>query len=365
MIPIYKPYLPQKSLEYALDAINSGWISSLGNYKNLASNKLSNILKVNNVLLTCNGTVASHLLIKALKFKYPNIKKIIVPNNVYITAWNILFYDQNDYEIITVDADIKTWNANYSLLDIDPDSKDIAFLIVHNMGNIVNVPQLKRKYKHAVFIEDNCEGIFGEYDGLSSGSESLCSSLSFFGNKNITTGEGGAVLINDEGLFKYLSKLHGQGQTETRFIHDVVGYNYRMTNVHAALLLGQLEIYDEIKNKKIKIFKTYKSLLSGVPGIYWQEEELGCSHSNWMFGVRIEGNKSYNDLKHFFDNKGIETRPLFYPITKHKHLSHINSTTRIAEQLNNECVILPSYPELTGLEIEYITDSIKKYNNFK
>jgi perosamine synthetase len=365
MIPIYKPFLPQQSLKHAIDAINSGWISSLGNYKNLASNKLSNILKVNNVLLMANGTVASHLLIKALKYKYPNIKKIIVPNNVYITAWNILFYDENNYEIITVDANLNTWNADYSNIEIDPDSHDVAFLIVHNMGNIINVPSLKRKYKNAIFIEDNCEGIFGEYDGIASGTQSLCSSLSFFGNKNITTGEGGALVVNDDDLFFYLNKVHGQGQTDTRFIHDTLGYNYRMTNVHAAILLGQLELYEQIKNTKNEIFKKYKSLLSGIPGIFWQEEEPGCSHSCWMFGVRIEGNESYKKSKEFFDKKGIETRPLFYPITYHKHLQHIKSNIKNAQILNNECVILPSYPELTDLEIEYIADCVKRYNNAK
>jgi perosamine synthetase len=138
-----------------------------------------------------------------------------------------------------------------------------------------------------------------------------------------------------------------------------------MTNVHAALLLGQLQLYEEIKNIKINIFNKYKQYLTGIPGIFWQEEEPGCSHSNWMFGVRVEGNSSYKKSKHFFDQKGIETRPLFYPITHHKHLSHIKSTTKIAEQLNNECIILPSYPELTDLEIEYISDCVKKYNNIK
>ena len=365
MIPIYKPYLPKQSLEHAISAINSGWISSLGNYKNLSSNKLCNILKVNNVILTANGTVASHLLIKALRYKYPNIKKIIIPNNVYVAAWNILFYDQNDYEIITVDANLNTWNADYSSIKLDENEKNIAFLIVHNMGNVINVPALKRKYKNAIFIEDNCEGIFGEYDGSASGTQSLCSSLSFFGNKNLTTGEGGALVVNDDELYNYLYKLHGQGQTETRFIHDELGYNYRMTNVHAALLLGQLELYEEIKQIKINIFNKYKQQLTGIPGIFWQEEEPGCSHSYWMFGVRIEGNVSYSKTKEFFDKKGIETRPLFYPITHHRHLSHIKSTTKNAERLNNECVILPSYPELTDLEIEYISDCVKKYNNIK
>lgn len=361
MIPIYKPYLPQNCLTYAYDAIQSGWISSLGEYKNIASNKLAKKMGVKYCLLMSNGTVATHALIKAIKYKFPKAKKIIVPNNVYIAAYNsILFDGDKDFEIYPIDANLKTWNADYTNLPFAPDS-DTVFLVVHNMGNVVNVPLLKQKYPHSIFIEDNCEGMFGEYESKASGTESLCSSLSFFGNKNITTGEGGAFLTNDEDLFNHISKIHGQGQSETRFIHDILGYNYRMTNVHAAILLGQLDIYDEIKLKKNKIFNTYKEYLKFADGIEIQNEEVGCSHSMWMFGVRIKNNKDYKDIKNYFDNSGIETRPLFYPINKHKHLMHIKCDTNNAEILNNECVILPSYPELKDIEIEYICDIVKKY----
>ena len=280
---------------------------------------------------------------------------------MYIAAWNSIIFDNNDYELIILDANLKTWNADYNLLNIEENSDEVAFLVVHNMGNIINVPSLKRKYKNAIFIEDNCEGMFGEYEGYAAGTQSFCSSLSFFGNKNITTGEGGAVLINDEDIFNELTKIHGQGQTETRFIHDVIGYNYRMTNIHAALLLGQLEYYEEIKNIKKNIFNQYKKMLNGIPGIFYQEEESGCLHSCWLFGVRIENNRCYEDIKAFFDKKGIETRPLFYPITTHKHLSHLNCEIKNAKKLNNECVILPTYPELKEIEIEYIADCVIKY----
>jgi perosamine synthetase len=362
MIPIYKPYLPKKSLKYAYDALESQWISSIGKYKNIASNKLCKILNVKNSLLVSNGTVATHLIVKAIIYKYPNAKRVIVPNNAYVAAYNSLLFDNNNFVIECVDSNLKTWNADYSLLDREPDENTI-FLIVHNMGNPVNVPALKRKYPKSIFIEDNCEGIFGEYEQKSTGTESICSSLSFFGNKNITTGEGGAVLVNDDDLFWYMHKIHGQGQTDVKFIHDVLGYNYRMTNVHAAILLGQLELYNEIKERKTEIFKKYKTLLSGISGIMFQEEESGCSHSKWMFGIRIEGNKSYSKTKYFFDQNQIETRPLFYSIESHPHLKNIINTqkSKNAIILNNECVILPSYPELTDIELEYITDTVKKY----
>lgn len=361
MIPIYKPYLPSESLKYAYEAIESGWISSIGDYKNLASNKLCKLLGVEKVLLVGNGTLATHLIIKAIKHKYPNARRVIVPNNVYIAAYNSLFFDSNDYfKIESIDANLHTWNADYSKIKKEPDENTI-FLIVHNVGNPVNVPALKRKYSKSIFIEDNCEGIFGQYEGKSTGTESLCSSLSFFGNKNITTGEGGAFLTNDIEIYDYIVKIHGQGQTKTRFIHDVLGYNYRMTNVHAALLLGQLDYYEDIKSKKIKLFETYKKYLSNISRIHFQNEEYNCVHSKWMFGIRIEGNSNYESSQAFFESKSIETRPMFYPIEKHKHLNSIKCESSIANKLNNECIILPSYPELREIDIEYITDCVKKY----
>lgn len=362
MIPIYKPYLPKESLKYAYEAIESGWISSIGDYKGLASNKLSKLLKIENVLLVGNGTLATHLIIKAIKHKYPNARRVIVPNNVYVAAYNSLFFDSSDYfNVECLDANLDTWNADYTNIKDEPDENTI-FLIVHNVGNPVNVPVLKRKYPKSIFIEDNCEGIFGKYEGKPTGTESFCSSLSFFGNKNITTGEGGAFLTNDIEVYDHIVKVHGQGQTKTRFIHDVLGYNYRMTNVHAALLLGQLDHYEDIKSKKQKLFETYKKYLSNIPRVHFQNEEHDCVHSKWMFGIRIEGNASYEVSQVFFASQGIETRPMFYPVSAHKHLGSIKyESNSIAAKLNNECIILPSYPELREIEIEYISDCVKKY----
>ncbi len=191
-----------------------------------------------------------------------------------------------EFKIYPLDANLKTWNAEYLNIPFEPDENTI-FFIVHNLGNIVNVPALKQKYPDSIFIEDNCEGMFGEYENKNSGTESFCSSLSFFGNKNITTGEGGAFLTNDSDLFTYINKVHGQGQTETRFVHDVLGYNYRMTNVHAAILLGQLDIYNDIKQKKLKVFNLYRELLKGIEGIHLQSEEIGYARDHMHGGPMI------------------------------------------------------------------------------
>ena len=250
MIPIYKPYFTENNLKYAHEALSSGWVSSQGEYLDIVKNKLKEFLNCKKLILTNNGTTATHLIALALKYKYPHIKKIIVPNNVYVAAWNSFLFDK-EYELVPIDADLDTWNFDLNKLEsvIDEDS---AVLIVHNIGNVIDVPMLKNRFPNTIFIEDNCEGFLGKYGDKYTGTDSFASSISFFGNKTLTSGEGGAFITNDCDVFEYINKIKSQGQSNEKFIHDVLGYNYRMTNVQAEILLGQLECIDEIKKKNIE-----------------------------------------------------------------------------------------------------------------
>ena len=206
-------------------------------------------------------------------------------------------------------------------------------------------------------IEDNCEGLFGTYQGHPSGSKSLCSSLSFFGNKNVTCGEGGAYMTNEKDAYDFARKLWGQGQTEQRYIHDELGYNYRMTNVQAALLLGQLEELDYIKENKKRVFDRYRKNLNGADGVSLQKLEENTTHSMWMNADKLENKKSYEESKRYFDSWEIDTRPMFYPYTAHKHIS-FSGKSEEAEDINNKTVMIPSYPELSDDEIDYICEKI-------
>jgi perosamine synthetase len=360
MIPIYQPYFTEKNLSYAHDAINSGWVSSQGEYLDSSKNKLKNILGYQRVILTNNGTSATHLMAIALRYKHPNIKKIIVPSNVYVAAWNAFLYE--DYELIPIDSDIDTWNFDISKLDsiIDDDS---AILVVHNIGNVVNVPELKIKFPNTVILEDNCEGFLGKYNDKYTGTESFASSISFFGNKTITSGEGGAFVTDDDDVFEYINKVKSQGQTNEKFIHDVLGYNYRMTNIQAAILYGQLECLSEIQAKKHNIFELYKSLLQKLTTVSFQKVEKNTKHSEWMLGIRLnQFNLSQKqNLQLYLFEAGIETRTMFYDITKHKHIMCSKSKNLNSDLLNNQCIILPSYPSLTDGQIEHITNKIKEY----
>ena len=158
MIPIYSPHFNEENLKYAHDAINSGWISSHGEYLDIVKDELKSLVNCKKIILTNNGTTATHLMSIALKYKYPNITKIIVPNNVYVAAWNSFLYDKN-YELIPIDSDLETWNIDINKISEKID-ENTAILVVHNIGNVVNVLDLKRRFPNTVILEDNCKSSF-------------------------------------------------------------------------------------------------------------------------------------------------------------------------------------------------------------
>ncbi len=366
MIPIYKPYLsPYKSS--ALSAIESEWISNHGIYVDLATDLLKKKLDVDYCILMNNGTSATHCLFKALKYKHPEIKKLYIPNNVFIAPWNcaLLEYDVEQLEVMEINP--CTFNMATDVPYINSLDHGSAVLIVHNLGNIINVPYLKRLRPDLIFIEDNCEGLFGKYEGKYTGTSdaSLCSAVSFYGNKSITTGEGGAFFTNDLDLYKYMKTYFSHGMSDRRYIHNILGTNYRMTNIQAAFLYDQLNDIDNILSKKKTIVANYKKLLEDYQQedkIFYLEEESYTEASNWMFIVFIRG-IIYEDLEKYMLEKNVQIRPIFYDIHEHEHLKNLKKTDpeKSVENIRKIGVMLPSYPELTLDEQKYIVNCIKEF----
>jgi perosamine synthetase len=300
-----------------------------------------------------NGTCATHCLFLSLKFKFPEINTIYVPNNCYVAAWNaaIMVYEPSQLKVMKMS--IETWNIDTSEEYLSSLDKNSAVLIVHNLGNVINVPRLKRIRPDLIFVEDNCEGVFGKYNGIFSGcsEETLCSSVSFYGNKTITTGEGGAFMTQDHDVYQNIKKVYSQGMSNVKYLHDVHAYNYRMTNIQAGLLYDQLNDIDNILLKKKRVFDNYAILLtplieSGKILLFKKEENT--ESANWIFSIRIVGNKkSIEETNQYFKNHGIDIRPFFYPIEKHTHLSHFKNNDLVSHILNTEIIMIPSSPNIT------------------
>jgi perosamine synthetase len=362
MIPIYKPYL-NKYKTSAINAIESEWISNHGIYVDLATETLKGILGVKYCILMNNGTSTTHCLFKALKFKHPEVKKIYVPNNVFIAPWNcaLLEYEPEQLEVMKINP--KTFNIDVNeIRKLDPGS---AVLIVHNLGNIINVPNLKRERPDLIFIEDNCEGLFGKYEGTYTGTAnaSLCSAVSFYGNKTITTGEGGAFFTNDLDTYKFMKTYFSHGMSDKRYVHNILGTNYRMTNIQAAFLYDQLNDIETILSMKKKIISNYRKLFEELePRVFYLQSESNTEQSNWMFVIFIK-DIVYEKLEAYMLDKNVQIRPLFYDIHEHEHLKTIKKIVPedSVEDIRRIGVMLPSYPELTSDEQKYIANCIKEY----
>jgi perosamine synthetase len=363
MINIYNPDVVKYNAE-AIKAVNSGWISNIGEYVELATKKLCEVLNCKYSILVSNGTCATHCLFLAIKFKYPEIKKIYVPNNAYVAAWNaaLMSYDVENLEVMKMNVD--TWNIETEDDYIKTLDTNSAVLIVHNLGNIVNVPKLKSIRPDLIFVEDNCEGLFGKYNDIYSGTSEdiLCSSMSFYGNKIITTGEGGAFITSHKDLYDHIKKVYSQGMSSTRYLHDVHAYNYRMTNIEAAFLYAQLNDIDHILENKNRIFKNYETLLTPLiekGKISLFKKEQNTTNANWIFAIRIIGNtRTIEETTLLFKSKNIDIRPFFYPIHKHGHLTSIVNNDAVSELLNREIIMIPSSPTITYEEQKYIVDVI-------
>lgn len=188
MIPVYQPYLTDASREYAREAVDSGWIGPHGQYLERAADALRAAFGYKHVLLTCNGTAACHLAALALKKAYPATARILVPNNVYVAAWNMLAVVFGAEKLCVLRTDARTWCIDVEQIKQVARPGD-ALLVVHNLGGVVNVPAIKAALPWLPIVEDNCEGLGGLYgeDRVSTGTAALVSSLSFFANKTLTS----------------------------------------------------------------------------------------------------------------------------------------------------------------------------------
>jgi len=358
IIKVYNPYQLKNGLKYVQEIINDNWISFSGKYVNECENYLQNKLSIKHVLLTNNGTSATHCIIKAIRWKYPECKKIYIPNHCFIAVYNSVLYEyaENNIEILPIDS--LTWNLdlnNIELLD-----RNSAIVLVHNIGNIIPIEIIKEKRPDIILVEDNCEGFMGKHYNNFSGTQTLCSSISFFPNKHITSGEGGAFCTNDTELYHYIKKFCRQGITEIRYKHDILGQNYRMSNLNAALLYSQLELLDDIISKKKRIFDLYKNILSQNTNIIFQQELPNTQHSNWMFAIKFNKSFNFNKIKKYFEDNFIEIRQFFLDYRDHSHLKSLKifKSINTKEKLENNIIILPSYPDLLQEDIEHICNVI-------
>ncbi len=370
-VPIYKPYLTDGDADAVAKAVKSGWISWRGPAVDVAEARVAKLTGTRHAILTCNGTAATHCLWMAVRLKRPDLKRIYVPDSVYVAAWNGIMHEYGEERALdlvrVLPTDAVTWNMcsdEETLMSLE---KYAALLVVHNVGCVVNVPRIARLRPDIMIVEDACEALFGTYEEQPVGSCCVAASVSFFSNKTVTCGEGGAVVCNDDQLARELRLRICQGQSDVPYVHTVLGYNYRITNIQAALLNSQLDGANAVIGLKRRVFQNYRLAIRGADEsirkrIITQRSVENCEDSGWFFAVRIAGSPGYEAAKAFFSERGVETRPMFYTIRTHAHWKDAKycdgADDAVGKNLSKECIMLPSFPSMTTAECDRVSAAL-------
>ena len=356
-IPVYQPYLIGNEKKYVNQCLDSNWISSKGDFISEFENKFANYIQVDNASTVSNGTVALHLALMALSIGKDD--EVILPTLSYVASANAVNYV--GAKPIFIDSEKYSWNIDTNKIEAMITSKTKAIMAVHIYGATCNMEELKKicERNNLYLIEDVAEGFGSKFKNKYAGSFGDISTFSFYGNKTITTGEGGMVVSNNKTLIEKVNYFKNQAVSNTKeYWHDDIGYNYRMTNICAAIGLAQLENADLIIKKKIQISSWYKEFLKDY-NINFQKESTNSVHSFWMVSIIVENKKLRDKIRTELKNNNIETRPLFPPMhTLPMYLN--NNHYPIAESLSERGINLPSYPELDKNQVLRICEIIIK-----
>ncbi len=360
-IRLYDPTIGAQEKNYVLDCIDTNWISSKGKYIEKFEKKFSNFIKAKYAISVVNGTTALHLALLALDIKKNN--EVIVPTFTYIAPVNAIKYV--GAKVRFIDSKLSNWqiDENKLLRLINKNTK--AVIVPHLFGNIAEIDKIKSicKRKKIYLIEDCAEAFGCYFKKKHLGTFGDISTFSFFGSKTITTGEGGMVVTNNKRLAKIIYKLKTVGVTPNKYYwHDVIGYNYRMTNICAAIGLGQLDKVKIILKNKIRVYKTYKKFLKKNINNFNRENKKTKS-SFWLITIFLKNKRKRDQLKYKLEKSGIETRTTFNPVHKMKMYFNKNYKNRFpnAEILSNTGLNLPSSANLKEKEIKKICNIV---NNF-
>jgi len=362
-IPVYTPALDGREEQYVLEAVRSGWISSLGQYVARFEQQFAAFCGVGHAVSVCNGTAALHLALHALGIGPGD--EVIVPSLTFVASANAVAY--TGARPVFADVDPATWC-------IDP--QDAAHLVtertraimpVHLYGHPADMDAINTlAQRHGLLvIEDAAEAHGAQVGGRSAGALGRIGSFSFYANKIVTTGEGGMLTTDDAALAARCRMLRDHAMPpQKRYWHDEIGFNYRMTNLQAAIGVAQMERIETFIERKRQIAALYREHLCGIPGVVLPVERRGCRNVYWMYSVLIEPpfGRSRDDLIVLLRSRGIDSRPFFHPLdTLPPYRS--GQVRPVAERLSTTGLNLPSAPGLTDGQVRYIAQTIAELAN--
>lgn len=357
-IPVYEPSLAGNVSAYVNECIETGWISSRGSFIPRFEEAFARFTGAEAATSVANGTVAIHLALVALGIGPGD--EVIVPSFTYVASVNTIL--QAGARPVYVDSLEDT-------LQIDPDNvrraitpRTRAVMAVHLYGHPCNMDALVQIcQEHDLLLVEDCAEAFGTFwRGRHVGTFGDAATFSFFGNKTITTGEGGMVLARDPDVLARCRHLKSQGvSAEREYWHDVLAFNYRMTNIEAAIGLAQIERADELLVAKTALAQKYRDKLKGLP-LRTHDPVGNVSHSYWMCSIILDHAEDRARLRAHLDQAGIDTRPFFPQCHLMPHCA-AEADLPVGASLSRRGINLPSYPTLSAEQIDHICSVIRSY----
>jgi perosamine synthetase len=362
-IPISQPSITQKEIDYVNDAVSSTWISSLGKYIDRFEAEFADFCESRFAICVSNGTVAIQLALTA--YGIGEGDEVIMPNLSFIATANATLHCGAKPVFADIDPDN---------LCIDPKaiealitSKTKAIMPVHLYGHPAQMDviiKIANKYGLWV-IEDAAEAHGATVNGKRVGSWGNCATFSFYGNKNLTTGEGGMITTDDEDFYNRCKYLRDHAMSkEKRYWHTAPGFNFRMTNIQAAIGCAQLERVDEFMAKRQLIFDWYEKHLGTIEGVHLNHTAKWATNAYWL--ICLENKKWTQESRDQFmidlKKRGVDSRPYFYPMSQMPYINE-SPNTPVADSVYQQGVNLPTYFDLEEKQVEFICGVLKQLLN--
>jgi aminotransferase in exopolysaccharide biosynthesis len=376
MIPLSIPFINGNEWKYVKECLDTGWVSSAGKYVNQFENMVAQFAGVKYGVACMNGTAGLH--ISQVLVGVESRHYVIAPNITFIATLNSIKYTGADP--ILIDIDPESWQMDLNLLSHFLESETFldtagdcrlkrnnrivkAIMPVHVLGNMTNMNLLMQIADafHLSVIEDSTEALGSFYDSTHAGGFGELGVFSFNGNKIITTGGGGVIVTNNEDFAKRAKHLTTQAKVNPDdYIHDAIGYNYRLVNVLAALGVAQLESLLLFVKRKKYIDKYYRAELSGIGDISFQFIEEKVDPNCWLFTISTS---KMTQLLSYLNHSSIQSRPLWMPMNQ---LKMFQNDIYISEHDHSDtkyrtCLSIPSSLTLTDEQLELVVKKIKSF----
>jgi perosamine synthetase len=364
-LPVSAPDLSGNEERYVVDAMRSTWISSTGAYVDRFEREFAQLCETRAAVTVVNGTAALHLALVALGVGPGD--EVIVPSLTYVATANAVRY--TGAEPVFADVDERTWCLSPAAVESAVTPRTKGIIAVHLYGHPADMDALGEiAFLHGLWIvEDAAESHGARYRGRPTGGLGSIGVFSFYGNKILSSGEGGALTVNDPEIEARIRLFRGQGMDPARrYWFPVVGYNYRLTNVSCAILCAQLERLDQILATRRRLFEGYRQRLAPVGGLGFQPMAPWAEPAPWLFCITVDAEqfgRTRDELAELLALEGIETRPFFHPL--HHLPPYLNATAGalpITERLAATGMNLPTFAGLTDADLDRVAEVIVDAN---